>query len=124
MRLNHLLVVADDLQAMRRFFVQVIGLEDGPRPPFPFPGHWLYSEGAALIHLAQASAEPGDRRGDSAGVIDHLAIEGADLAVIRDRLRALGVEHFERRVPVEGHLQIFVPGPEGVKVEFLFPLTA
>ena len=117
MRLNHLLVVTDDLQAMLRFFVQVIGLEEGRRPPFPFPGHWLYSEGTALIHLAQASVEPGDRRRESAVVIDHLAIEGADLAVIRDRLRAL-------RVPVEGHLQIFVPGPEGVKVEFLFPLTA
>lgn len=124
MRLNHLLVVADDLQAMRRFFVQVIGLEDGPRPPFPFAGHWLYSEGAALIHLAQASAEPGDRQVKPAGVIDHLAIQGADLAVTRERLAAVGVEHFERRVPVEGHLQIFVPGPEGVKVEFLFPLTA
>jgi lactoylglutathione lyase len=123
-RLNHLLIVADDLPAMRRFFVQVIGLEDGPRPPFPFPGHWLYSEGTALVHLAQASAEPGHPQGKSAGVIDHLAIEGADLGGTRERLTALGVEHFERRVPVEGHLQTFLTGPEGVRVELLFPLTA
>lgn len=128
MRLDHLLIVADDMVAMRDFFVDVIGLTDGPRPPFLFPGHWLHSEGIALIHLVERDDAPkraaylGATPAPGGGAIDHLALTGGDFAATRDRLEGLGVAHAIRRVPAEGQLQIFVTGPEGVKVELLFPL--
>ncbi|MET0248326.1 MAG: hypothetical protein ABW164_01205 [Sphingobium sp.] len=50
MQLNHLLDIAADMSAMRDFFVDVMGFEDGPRPPFSFSGHWLYIEGKTWIH--------------------------------------------------------------------------
>lgn len=128
MQLNHLLILAQDLPAVRRFFVDAIGLEDGPRPPFPFPGAWLYSEGRPLIHLAAADNDPrrsaylGERNAGG-GAIDHLALTGADFDALIARLDRLGIEYAKRAVPLEGHVQIFVPGPEGLKVEMLFPLN-
>ena len=40
--LNHLLVLAQDLEATRDFYVDVLGLAVGPRPSFKSPGYWLY----------------------------------------------------------------------------------
>lgn len=130
MRMNHILVLSDDMTAMRDFFVDAIGLEDGPRPPFPFPGHWLYSEGEPLIHLA-ARGEDGRRaaylgmaRGTGSGAVDHVAFSGLDLADTQSRLDRAGSRYTVRRVPADGHTQLFVEGPEGLKIELLFPLTA
>ena len=130
MRLDHFLIIADDMPRMRAFFCDVIGLEDGARPPFPFAGHWLYSEGRPLVHIAEGGRDDGREaflgaRGAVAGrrAVDHIALVGADFAEMSDRFAALGTPHSIREVPAEGHRQIFVPGPEGVTIEFLFPLA-
>ena len=51
--LNHVLVLARNLEATRSFFVDVLGLEDGYRPPFPFNGHWIYLGDRAVVHVAE-----------------------------------------------------------------------
>lgn len=122
MRIDHLLVFANDMRAMRRFFLEVIGLEDGPRPPFAFPGHWLYSEGQALIHLAHRGVDAnriaylGEASSGAGGVIDHVALTGADPSGLVARLTKAGVRHTVNRVPAENQLQLFVPGHEGLRV--------
>ena len=52
---EHVLILADDLKKTKEFYVDLLGLKDGYRPDFPFPGHWLYlneDDKAACIHLA------------------------------------------------------------------------
>ena len=41
--LNHYSIRTTDLAACDRFYCGLLGLQAGPRPPFPFPGLWLYS---------------------------------------------------------------------------------
>ena len=114
MRLNHILVVADDLEAMRSFFVNTIGLTDGDRPAFGFPGHWLYDEDHAVIHLAG-----GKRSGE--GIVDHVAFDGDDYDGLVSRLDRDGVNFNVAVVPQRGDRQVFADGPEGLKVEIGFP---
>jgi catechol 2,3-dioxygenase-like lactoylglutathione lyase family enzyme len=127
MKINHILVLARNVDAMHRFFIDAIGLEDGPRPPFPFPGHWCYSEGQPLIHIASDQGDSGQDEwlgGPSAtgtGAIDHIAFTGDDFPSLQERLSRLGIPASVRQVPLEGLIQIFVPGPEGIKVEIQFP---
>src|SRR4051812_22964016 len=40
--LNHFSIRTLDIDATRDFYERVLGLTVGPRPPFPFPGLWLY----------------------------------------------------------------------------------
>ena len=123
MRIDHFLVRAKDVDRMRDFFESAIGLENGPRPDFPFPGYWLYSEGAALVHLAvdssQASGEDGEL--NSVCPVDHVAFTGEDYDALMDRLKTSGAEFTERTVPGNAARQVFVLGPEGVKIEMQFP---
>lgn len=130
MKLDHVLILARDVAAMRRFFVEAIGLEDGPRPPFPFPGHWLYSEGVPLIHLAaaEATSAQSDYLGinctDASGPIDHIALTGAEMQPLIERLDRAGVDYAVRYVPLDHTRQVFVASPEGLKIEMQFPETA
>ena len=127
MQLDHVLVLARDLAKMKAFFTQVIGFEEGPRPPFRFAGSWLYSDGRPQIHLASADQDGaqrghlGQHRPGSSGPVHHIALTGADAAELLARLSANDVAHRVQRVPEEGQVQIFVSGPEGVTVEMLFP---
>lgn len=130
MRLDHFTIRTTDLDATRDFFTEVIGLTVGDRPPFSFPGHWLYGDGRPIVHLVGAERErfyvrghggAGDP-GSSTGAIDHLAFRGNDYAGILARLAASGCEYNERVVSGRGTRQIFVRGPHGLIIELVFPV--
>lgn len=123
MHIDHFLVRAKEVDRMRDFFERAIGLENGPRPDFPFPGYWLYSEDKPLVHLAvdstAGSAEDGVVK--SSGPVDHVAFKGEDYDALMGRLKTAGVEFNERVVPGNTARQVFVHGPEGVTIEMQFP---
>lgn len=115
MQLDHVLICTTDLEAMLHFFEQAICLEQGPRPPFLFDGVWLYSEGKPIVHLA-ASGNHGTN-----GAIDHIAFSGDDYESLITRLKDAGLDYFEHTVPGSKKHQVFVPGPDGIKLEIQFP---
>jgi catechol 2,3-dioxygenase-like lactoylglutathione lyase family enzyme len=135
--LNHFSIRSLDLPACERFYCGLLGLQIGPRPPFPFPGLWLYAGDIgqysnAVVHIIGVDRNDpeglkqylGDRDESSlhgTGAVDHVAFFASDLAGMRDRLRAQGVESRERKVPALGLHQVFVDDPNGVVVELNFP---
>ena len=57
-RLDHAALLVKDVERSRRFYGQVLGMEEVPRPSnFAFPGAW-FRKGVAEIHLI-GEAEPG-----------------------------------------------------------------
>ena len=121
--LQHVNIRCADAQASRDFYVDAIGLTEGYRPPFNFPGHWLYLGDVAVIHLVQKPAGE-SRRGPGSGAIDHVAFGGSALDGMRARLAARGLAFGEKIVPRDGIIQLFVRDPEGVKLELNFPAPA
>ena len=59
--LDHCSIRTLNLEASRVFYVDVLGMREGDRPDFPFPGAWLYLEDRAVIHLV--GVDPDDSRG-------------------------------------------------------------
>jgi catechol 2,3-dioxygenase-like lactoylglutathione lyase family enzyme len=49
--LQHFTIEPQDLERSKNFYVNMLGLEVGDRPPLDFPGYWLYSGGNATVHL-------------------------------------------------------------------------
>ncbi|MCW2545596.1 MAG: Glyoxalase/bleomycin resistance protein/dioxygenase [Mycobacterium sp.] len=58
--LAHVALSVIDLERARTFYVDVLGLEEAPRPEFSVPGAWL-TTGAGMIHLAQVASIPEPR---------------------------------------------------------------
>ncbi len=55
--LQHYTIEPSNLEATKDFYCDVLGLENGDRPPLGFPGYWLYSGrcGDGASALANAS---------------------------------------------------------------------
>ena len=70
--LDHYNVSTRKLDETVHFYENVLGFTNGPRPPFNFPGAWLYSSGHPVLHLNDISQTEKQQRTDS-GVIDHVA---------------------------------------------------
>lgn len=118
--LNHYTVRTMALEPMRHFYEEVVGLVSGDRPPFDFPGYWLYGgDGTAVLHLIGVAEKPGGANGS--GAIDHIAFLCRDADAVRTKLRSMNVPFQERVVPMVGMLQLFLLDPEGIKLELNFP---
>jgi catechol 2,3-dioxygenase-like lactoylglutathione lyase family enzyme len=126
--LEHITIRCAQLQRTRDFYVELLGLEEGARPAFPFRGYWLYLGGIPVVHLVEASdkasAWGGEiviaRPGDGTGCFDHVAFRGDDGAAMKVRLDRAGITYKERAVPGGAISQLFIPDPEGVLVEINF----
>jgi glyoxylase I family protein len=108
------------LRRLRDFYVDVVGLREGWRPPFDFPGHWLYLGDQAVLHLVE---DPPGARGAVPGAsptFDHVAFTCSGLAEMEARLQRLGVVYRRADVPGTTQCQLFVQDPAGNGVEFNF----
>ena len=114
--MNHFTVLASDLDATLRFYCDLLGLRSGPRPPFDFPGAWLYCGDTAVLHVIAGRPLPQP----PGGVIDHIAFSAQDLAGTVGRLARHQIRYTLRQLPGDGTWQLFFNDPDGAKVELDF----
>jgi catechol 2,3-dioxygenase-like lactoylglutathione lyase family enzyme len=122
-KLDHYNVSTRKLGDTVRFYEDILGLENGPRPPFDFPGAWLYSEGHPVLHLNDISPTDKPQRPDS-GVIDHVAFGSRGFEGMKQRLAQKGVEFRVNVVPNSTRRQIFLTDPNNVLIELNFDVAA
>ncbi len=119
-RMDHFTLVSDNLNATRQFYVEVLGLAEGPRPPFPVPGFWLYAGEHPVLHVVGVTQMPEPRR----GVLDHLAFRAEGLARTWLILERYGIRFSVVRAPgAERTWQLFMQDPNGAEVELDFDAT-
>jgi len=118
-QLDHVLVVTGDADPTLRFLTEVAGLRLGYRPPFRFPGWWLYAGTRAVVHVVSDAARAS---GDAPPIerIDHVAFRMGDRHHVCAALRRGGWHYREAMVPQTGEHQIFVSIPGGPRVELVF----
>ena len=116
--MNHFTILTDDLDRTLAFYDEHLGLKPGARPPFAFPGAWLYAGGSgdAILHVISGI----ERKALVKGVIDHMAFSGHDLAGTVGKLKAKGVAYDLRRLPGYQTWQLFFFDPNGAKIEIDF----
>jgi catechol 2,3-dioxygenase-like lactoylglutathione lyase family enzyme len=117
--LDHYNVSTRKLQETVRFYENVLGLKNGPRPPFNFPGAWLYSAGHPVLHLNDISQTDREQRADS-GVIDHVAFGSRGFEAMKKHLSGKGIDYRVNLVPNSTRAQIFLRDPNNVEIELNF----
>ena len=111
--INHVSVVARDLDESERFYAELVGAERIDSPNFGSPVRWL-RVGDVQIHLMQS--------GGAGGGPGHFGITVDDLAPVYERARALGAfdavvnGHYLWELP-EGTVQLYLRDPSGNLVE-------
>jgi hypothetical protein len=114
---DHLAFNTDDSASLQQLFGNLLGLQPGARPPFPFPGRWLYQGNQALVHVIE-------RNDVSAPILSHIALRtDRDAAYVLERVQASGLPHQIAQVPDDGLWQIFVQLPGGLLLELDAPAS-
>jgi catechol 2,3-dioxygenase-like lactoylglutathione lyase family enzyme len=129
MRLDHFTLRTRKPAETVRFYTDVLGVKEGARPPFRFPGHWLYDGETPIVHIITITDNEDELRGyvgerendgPGSGAVDHIAFRCQGLVAYQDRLLELGYTFHERVVPILDQHQLFVKDPNGITVELVF----
>jgi catechol 2,3-dioxygenase-like lactoylglutathione lyase family enzyme len=119
-RLDHINVCTQQLERMKTFYSEVLGLPPGPRPNFSFGGAWMYCGTQPAVHLVER-AELAPMSGDLR--LQHFAFAAEDLEGFLSRLKRLGVPHRVGIVEDFELCQINVHDPDGNHIHVDFPLA-
>ena len=121
---DHVTIICADLAATRRFYVDVLGMAEVPRPAFKFPGLW-FQVGNVQIHATQESPEAGkagwaDRGNKVVSRGHHFAFRVEDVAEAQRIAEAHGVRiasSMQQRP--DGYRQVYLFDPDGHVVELV-----
>jgi len=110
--LNHVAIHVKDLEASLRFYGEVLGLPQLPRPAFDFPGAW-FAFGSQELHLiADPDLIPAARPHH------HFALLTDDTFAAKAELEQKGVTGFKGPAPrPDGAMQLFFEDPDGYRIE-------
>ena len=114
--LDHVNIRTGQIAAMKRFYIGVLGLEEGERPPFSFAGSWLYCGTRAVVHLVETEQTP-------AGVeprIEHFAFRADGLSAFLAHLANENVSYRLGVVPGRALRQVHLTDPDGNHIEVAF----
>jgi catechol 2,3-dioxygenase-like lactoylglutathione lyase family enzyme len=115
--LHHLSFTVPDLDAALSFWRDLLGFQPMARPEMGFAGAWLSGFGTEVHLLAPTTgAEPADGR--LSPLRNHVAFRVDDLAAMREKLEAAGLEVMGGRGAIR---QMWVLDPGANVIEFIQP---
>ena len=121
---DHVTIICADLEATRRFYVDVLGMTEVSRPAFGFPGLW-FQIGKVQIHATQQNAEAGqagwgDRGAQVTSRGHHIAFAVDDVVKALEIVEAHNVRiasPLQQRP--DGFKQVYLYDPDGHVVELV-----
>ena len=106
--LEHVNVQTTELEKLEEWYIRILGMEKGYRPPFDVKGSWLYAAGVPMIHLVDArdsSMEKNPR-------MEHFCMRACGLESFLSRLKENHIPYKTLRVPELRVLQVYISDPD------------
>ncbi len=116
--LNHVALATANPERGVRFYREVLGFVETPRPAFSFRGAWLLKRDVGvMVHLIhnEAFQPPTDDSINSR--TNHLAMQVGDYDRAVELLAAHGVAYVEHVLPDYNYRQVFFHDPDGNTLE-------
>ena len=106
-------------EVLKNFYIDVVGLTLGFRPPFKNGGYWLYANEKDVLHLSFSKNNVENKKNISS-TFDHMAFSASDENKYINLLDRLNIKFTLREVPEIGTRQIFFKDPAGNGIELIF----
>ena len=110
------------MEILKNFYIEIVGLKLGVRPPFKSNGYWLTAGNKDILHLSQTKKND-DNPVNIKNTFDHMAFSAEDKDKYIKILNRSNIEFYLREVPEIGTEQIFFKDPAGNGIELIFCQT-
>ena len=120
LRLDHVNIRTTQLEAMVQWYTELLDLQLGPRPNFPFGGAWLYAGDIAIVHIIEI--EDSQAVGSEASLkLEHFAMRATGLNAFEAKLKARDELYRRSDISDFGIAQFNIWDPDGnhIHVDFL-----
>lgn len=115
-KLDHVNIHTANVDSLVDWYGRVLGMRAGDRPPFAFPGAWLYCGGEPTVHLVGVEKQP-----QTTGLrLEHFAFSATGLKDFMARLRQEKIKYDARKVPRSGAVQVNIWDPDGNHIHIDF----
>mgnify|MGYP001192431408 FL=1 len=133
--LDHFTIRPKNIEVTRDFYEKIVKLKVGYRPPFDFPGYWLYIGESPVVHLVGEGAPLNAYFSDhmdldtksvlGGGAVDHIAFlcPSEEFEPMKNFIEKDNIDHLHTLVPDLGLRQIFLKDPDGVRIELNYPAS-
>ena len=120
--INHYNLRADEktIEVLKEFYIEIVGLKLGHRPPFKNGGYWLYANQKDVLHLSFSKNGIVNQLNVNS-TLDHIAFTCQNENMHIDLLNKKNIKFSIREVPEIGTRQIFFKDPAGNGIELIFP---
>lgn len=121
-KLDHVNVRTTQLDTMITWYTNVLGMQNGFRPNFPFPGAWLYVDASPVVHLVGIEGAPGI--GSEKDLkLEHFSLTATGRLEFEAKLERSGVNYQRSDVPDINIIQYNMWDPDGNHIHIDFPAT-
>ena len=119
--INHynLRAAPEVVEVLKDFYIEVVGLKLGKRPPFKNQGYWLYANQKDVLHLSFSKNNVINELNVSS-TFDHMAFTAENENNFINLLKQKNIDFSIREVPEIGTRQVFFKDPAGNGIELIF----
>jgi len=119
--INHynLRATTETIEKLKQFYIEIVGLKLGHRPPFNNGGYWLYADNKDVLHLSFSKNDITNELHVSS-TFDHMAFTAENEMDHINVLKENNIDYIIREVPEIGTRQIFFKDPAGNGIELIF----
>jgi len=119
--INHynLRAAPEIIEKLKNFYIEIVGLKLGHRPPFKNGGYWLYANDKDVLHLSFSKNDITNELHVSS-TFDHMAFTAENEMDHINVLKENNIDYIIREVPEIGTRQIFFKDSAGNGIELIF----
>ncbi|WP_298840355.1 VOC family protein [uncultured Roseobacter sp.] len=100
-KLDHVNLRTAQLDAMVTWYREVLGLSEGYRPDFAFPGAWLCAGDTVMLHLIGVADAPG-AGSEQPLKMEHFAFRASGASAFEQRLQERGETYRRSEIAATG----------------------
>ena len=126
-KLDHFNIVANaaDIERVKKFYIELLGFKNGPRPDFAFGGAWLYKDEFPLVHLSVTDGDDIEQPGlhdTTTGCVHHIAFDCEGIEEFKTLLEENDIEYQYNSIEGWNIQQLILHDPSGTRIELNFKM--
>ena len=107
------------IETLKDFYINIVGLKLGYRPPFKSKGYWLYAKEQDVLHLS-SSKDNIKNLINVNSTLDHVSFSASDKSFFMETLEKNNIFFKERYISEINIDQLFFKDPAGNGIELIF----